>query len=196
MHKKIEIKKFMCVIVKKMSLAVFNTKENLGNIEKFKLLPNELQDIIADYNEEVYNKKCFYYDWYKIIKTIGYRYSYDYLIDLLNKHMTNRKIGPLIITDCKNMPGYCHTCYKFIRCDEKLEVGFYYDYVKMHPGKRYFWEEDLIKAEKATQLIMDKIDEYINSNRYDYAVMYQINKTLLDIYNDLDIDDDSDSEDL
>ena len=57
-----------------MSLVVFNTKEELGNIEKYKILPNELQNYIADYTEEGYNKKCFNYDWYDIIETIGCGY--------------------------------------------------------------------------------------------------------------------------
>ncbi len=179
-----------------MTIVVFNTEENLGELEKFKLLPYELQDIISDYNEEAYNKKCFDYDWYNVIETIAYSYGYEYLFDFLNKHLTEKFIGPLQITDCKDMTGYCHRCIKFITCDEKLKVGFYYDYIKMHPGKKYFWEDDLVNDKKATQLIMDKIDEYINSNRYDYAIMYKINKRLLDIYNDVDVDEDSDSEDF
>ena len=35
-----------------MSLAIFNTEENLGEFEKFKLLPNELQDHIGKYIDE------------------------------------------------------------------------------------------------------------------------------------------------
>tara|TARA_Y200000002_G_scaffold382452_1_gene399573 strand:- start:10012 stop:10527 length:516 start_codon:yes stop_codon:yes gene_type:complete len=169
-----------------MTRVVFNTEINLGNLESFKLLPNELQGNIADYTEEGYNQKCFNYDWYDIIKTIGYRYCYDYLIDFLNKHMTNRIIGPLKITDCKNMTGYCHPCYKFITCDEKREVGFYYDYLKMPGGgRKYIWEEDMIKSEKATQLIIDKINDYIHSDSYDSSIMYKINKRLLDDYDKL-----------
>ena len=83
------------------------------------------------------------------------------------------------------MTGYSHTCLHFITCDEMLSVGFYYDYVKMHPGKKYFWEDDMVDSTKATQLIMDKIDEYINSDRYDPNVMYKINKRLLDGYSNI-----------
>ena len=50
-----------------MTSVVFNTEINLGNLESFKLLPNELHDYIADYTEEGYNQKCFNYDWYDII---------------------------------------------------------------------------------------------------------------------------------
>ena len=165
-----------------MSLLVFNTEHDIDNLEKFKLLPNELQDNIADYTEEGYNMKCFNYNWYDIIETIGYCYGWEYLIDFLNKYLTERIIGPLKITICKHMTGYSHTCIEFITCDEMLSVGFYYDYIKMHPGKKYFWNDDLVKSTKATQLIMDKIDEYINSDRYDPTVMYKINKELLDSY--------------
>ena len=114
---------------------------------------------------------------------MGGHSKYDYLFDLLNKHMTNRIIGPLQINDCKNMTGFCHRCYKFITCDEKQEVGFYYDYFKMPgAGKKYIWEEDIIDKKKATQLIIDKINDYINSDSYDSLVMYKINKQLLDDY--------------
>lgn len=169
-----------------MTSIVFNTETNLGNIEPFKLLPDVLQNYISDYIEEAYNQKCFNYDWYDTIETIGYYYGYDYLFDLLNKYMTIRIIGPLQIIDCKNMTGYCHRCYKFITCDEKREVGFYYDYLKMPGGgKKYIWEDDMIDKKKATELIIDKIDDYINSDRYDSSVMYKINKKLLDNYNSL-----------
>ena len=167
-----------------MSLVVFNAQQHIDEIEKFKLLPNELQDNIADYTEEGYNMKCFNYNWYDIIETLGYRCGWEYLIDFLNKHLTEKIIGPLKITNCKHMTGYCDTCVKFITCDEMHSVGFYYDYIKMHPGKKYFWEEDLVNTTKAIKLIMDKIDEYINSTRYDPNVMYKINKRLLGDYSE------------
>tara|TARA_Y100000389_G_C17161970_1_gene364838 strand:- start:306 stop:590 length:285 start_codon:yes stop_codon:yes gene_type:complete len=83
------------------------------------------------------------------------------------------------------MTDYCHTCYNFITCDEKSRVGFYYDYLKMPGGgKRYIWEEDLVDKKEATQLVIDKRDEYLYSNRYEPLVMYKINKQLLkDYYN-------------
>ena len=172
-----------------MSLAIFNTQENLFELEKYKLLPYELQDNIISYSEEGYNMKCFNYDWYNIIETIAYKssnfYGYEHIFDLLNKHLTIRIIGPLDIIDCRNMTGMSHTCLQFITCDEKLRVGFYYDYLKMPGGgKRYIWEDDLVDNEEATQLIIDKTNEYINSNRYDPSVMCKINKQLLkDYYN-------------
>ena len=177
-----------------MSLVLFNTEQNISELEKFKLLPNELQDSIADYTEEGYNLKCFNYDWYDIIETIDYHYGWEYLIDFLNEHLTEKIIGPLKITNCKHMTGYSHTCAEFITCDEKLSVGFYYDYIKMHPGKKYFWEDDMVDNKKATKLIMNKIDEYINSDRYDPTVMYKINKYLLDTCSNTDFDEtDSDN---
>lgn len=169
-----------------MSLAVFNTQENLFELDKYKLLPNELQHHIADYTEEGYNIKCFNYDWYNIIETIAYNYGYEHIFNLLNKHLTIRIIGPLPITDCKHMTGYCYKCLKFITCDEKSTVGFYYDEWKMPGGgKRYIWEEDLVDKKKATQLVIDKRDEYLYSSRYDPTVMYKINKQLLKDYYDI-----------
>ena len=170
---------------KKMSLLIFNTEENLGKFDKFKYLPYELQDHIGKYIAENYNEIWNYtYDWYDIVNTIGFSYGWDYLINFLNKHLTQRIIGPLKITNCKHMTGYSHTCIEFISCDEKKSVGFYYDYIKMYPGKKYFWNDDMVDSTKATELIMDKLNEYLYSDRYDPTVMYQINKTLLDIYND------------
>ena len=167
-----------------MSLVVFNADHNISEIEKFKLLPNELQDSIADYTEEGYNKKCFDYDWYEIVESISWNFGWEYLICFLNAHLTEKITGPLNIIDCRNMIGYSHTCIEFITCDERLSVGFYYDYVKMHPGKKYFWEDDLVDDKKATKLIVDKINVYINSERYDPVVMYKINKRFLDLYSE------------
>tara|TARA_X000000950_G_scaffold283979_1_gene386081 strand:+ start:1792 stop:2289 length:498 start_codon:yes stop_codon:yes gene_type:complete len=158
----------------------FKSEIKLGNIEIFKSLPVELHDHIADYTEEGYNLKCANYNWYDIIEAFGYNYGWDYLIDFLNKHLTQRIVGPLEISNCKHMTGMSHKCYKFITCDEKLEVGFYYDEWKMYGGgKKYVWDEDLVKNEKATQLIIEKINEYINSENYNSSTMFQINKRLL-----------------
>ena len=88
------------------------------------------------------------------------------------------------------MTGYSHTCLQFITCDERLSVGFYYDEMKMPGGgKRYIWEDDLVDDKKATKLIMDKINEYIHSNRYDPNIMYLINKHILDTYSNMDFDE-------
>ena len=60
------------------------------------------------------------------------------------------------------------------------ESGFYYDY-----GSRegeYWWEEDGVDSELATNLILNKIDEYIVSERYDPVLMFKINKYLLEVY--------------
>ena len=174
-----------------MSLILFNTEENIGELENFKLLPNELQDSIADYTEEGYNLKCFNYNWYNIIETIGRaRAGWEYLIDFLNKHLTDKTTLLTQELDCRKRIGYSHTCIEFITCDEKLSVGFYYDYIKMHPGKKYFWEDDMVDSTKATELIMDKLNEYLYSDRYDPGVMYKINKRLLDDYYNGNFDDD------
>jgi hypothetical protein len=167
-----------------MSLTLFNTKEDLGQLEKFKLLPYELQDTISEYIEEVYNNRCFNYDWYYIIETISFNFGWEYLIDFLNKHLTKKIIKPLKITNCRHMTGYrpLHRCIEFITCDERKFIGFYYDYIKMHPGKKFFWNDDIVDSTKATKLIIDKINEYINSDRYDPVVMYKINKEFLYLF--------------
>ena len=167
-----------------MSLVLFNTEENIGKFENFKLLPYELQDNIISYSEEGYNMKCFNYDWYEIVETISWNFGWEYLICFLNAHLTEKIIGPLELDNCKHMTGYIHKCIEFITCYERLSVGFCYDYIKMHPGKKYYWEDDLVDDKKATKLIVDKINVYINSERYDPVVMYKINKRFLDLYSE------------
>lgn len=166
-----------------MSLLVFNTEENLGKLEKFKHLPNDLQDYIGKYIDENYNEIWNYTrDWYEIIETIGEEYGWEYLINFLNKLLTEKTTLLTQELDCRKYIGYCHTCVEFITCNERLSIGFYYDYLNMYPGKKYFWEEDLLDSMKATELIMDKLKEYLYSDRYDPTIMYKINKRLLGGY--------------
>ena len=40
----------------------------------------------------------------------------------------------------------------------------------------------MVDSSKATELIMDKLNEYLYSDKYDPTKVYQINKRLLDIY--------------
>jgi len=162
-----------------MASVVFNTETNLGNIESFKLLPDTLQDYISDYTDEGINKKLSKYDWDEIILTLGSNYGFEYLIDFLNENITN--INALIKgeVDCRNHIGYCHNCKEFITCDEKLSIGFYYDEIQ---HKRHIWRDEAVCDEKAAEVIIKKIDEYINSDSYDSSVMYKINKQLLDDY--------------
>ena len=167
-----------------MSSVVFNTRMNMGDLERFKELPNELQDMIADYTEEGYNKKCANYDWYRIINNIGYHNGWDFIIDLLNHFISSKKS----VCRNKHMIGHCKIdiCEEFITCDDKLSIGYYYDYVgssfefmKKRSNKTWFWEDEGVDNKKATKLIIDSIDEYICSNNYDPSILYIINKELL-----------------
>ena len=174
-----------------MSLAVFNTEENLGEFDKFKLLPDELQNHIGRYVDEIYNEINNYTcNWYNIIDTIGFYYGWEYLIDFLNKHLTDKTTLLTQELDCRKRIGYSHTCIEFITCDERKSVGFYCDYIRLYPGKKYFWEDEMVDSTKATELIMDKLNEYLYSDRYDPGVMYKINKRLLDDYYNGNFDDD------
>ena len=168
-----------------MSLVVFNTRMNIGDLERFKELPYELQNIIADYTEEAYNMKCYNYDWYRIINNIGYHNGWDFIINLLNYFISSKKS---IKCRNKHMIGYCKidTCEEFITCHDKLSIGYYYDYVgssfefmKKRSNKTWFWEDEGVDNKKATKLIIDSIDEYIYSNNYDPSILYIINKELL-----------------
>ena len=166
-----------------MSFVLFNTHQDLGNIERFKELPYELQDIIADYTEEGYNKKCFHYDWYRIINNIGCYSGWDFIINLLNHFISSKKS----VCRNKHMTGYCKIdiCEEFITCDDKLSIGYYYDYLGSSyefikkRSKIWFWEDEGVDPNKASKLIIDSIDEYIYSNNYDPSILYIINKELL-----------------
>ena len=171
-----------------MSLVVFNTYQDLGDIERFKQLPYELQDIIANYTEEGYNKKCANYDWYGIIDDIGCYRGWDFIINLLNHFISSKKS----VCRNKHMIGHCkiNTCQEFITCDDKLSIGYYYDYVgssfefmKKRSNKTWFWEDERVDNKKASKLIIDSIDEYIYSNNYNPSILYIINKELLYTHN-------------
>ena len=170
---------------KKVKHIIFNQQNDLGNIEKYKQLPYELQDIIADYIEEGYNIKCSNYDWYRIIDDIGCYRGWDFIINLLNIVISSKKS-----VKCRNkhMIGYCKidTCEEFITCHDKLSIGYYYDYVgssyefmKKRSNKIWFWEDEGVDHNKACKLIVDSIDEYIYSNNYNPSILYIINKELL-----------------
>ena len=166
-----------------MSFVLFNTHQDLGNIERFKELPYELQDIIADYTEEGYNKKCFHYDWYRIINNIGCYSGWDFIINLLNHFISSKKS----VCRNKHMTGYCKIdiCEEFITCDDKLSIGYYYDYLGSSyefikkRSKIWFWEDEGVDPNKASKLIIDSIDEYIYSNNYNPGILYIINEELL-----------------
>ena len=159
-----------------MTRTVFNNHFNLGNVESFKFLPDELQDCIGEYVEEAINiKNNNDYNWNNIIYEIGSEYGFGFLILLINEHLSD---------DCKNMIGYSHKCEAFITCEEKMSVGFYYDNLNKCKHQ-YFWQNDDVSFSKATELIVKKIDDYIDSDNYDPSIMFQINKKMLFCYNKL-----------
>tara|TARA_B100000282_G_C31714853_1_gene483023 strand:+ start:194 stop:787 length:594 start_codon:yes stop_codon:yes gene_type:complete len=157
---------------------------NIYDLERFKELPYELQDMIAHYTHEGYNLKWFNYNWYRIINDIGSNRGWDFIIDLLNHFISSKKS----VCRNKNMIGHCkiNTCQEFITCDDKLSIGYYYDYVgssfefmKKRSNKTWFWEDERVDNNKASKLIINRIDEYIYSNIYDPSILYIINKELL-----------------
>ena len=171
-----------------MSLVVFNTCMNICDLERFKELPYELQDMIAHYTHEGYNLKWSNYNWYRIINDIGSNKGWDFIIDLLNHFISGKKS----VCRNKNMIGHCkiNTCQEFITCDDKLSIGYYYDYVgssfefmKKRSNKKWFWEDERVDNNKASKLIINSIDEYIYSNIYDPSILYIINKELLYTHN-------------
>ena len=105
-----------------MSLVVFNTHMNIYDLERFKELPYELQDMIAHYSHEGYNLKWSNYNWYRIINDIGSNRGWDFIIDLLNHFISSKKS----VCRNKNMIGHCkiNTCQEFITCHDKLSIGW------------------------------------------------------------------------
>ena len=139
---------------KEIPFVLFNSRENLGDIEKFKELPYELQDMIASYIEEGYNIKCYNYNWYHIIEDLGHLMEWDTVISLLNRHLTRRYVK--VIKNC----GWI-VVEKFITRDDRLWIGSDYTFERF---------------------IVDKINNYLYSDMYDPSIMYVINKFLLDTY--------------
>ena len=67
---------------------------------------------------------------------------------------------------------------------EMYDVGLYEEKVKRSIyGTRYIWIEDLADDEKVTNLLIDRIDEYICSEKYNSKKMFNINVKLLTLIN-------------
>lgn len=167
-----------------MTQLILNNDVDLEQLERYKSLPYAVQNEIGLFVDEAQNMIANEdYDWHDVINTIGTRYfngGFHWLIGYLNEHLSDPEKVKNQLHDCQSRPGYSHTCNHFITCQDMRESGFYYDY-----GSRkgtFWWEEDGVDSELATNLILNKIDEYIVSERYDPALMCKINKYLLDVY--------------
>lgn len=168
-----------------MTQLILNNDIDLEQLERYKSLPDAIQNHIGLFVDEGQNMIVNeHYDWYDVIHSLGIRYfngGFHWLIEYLNKHLSDPERVQNQLHDCIARPGYSHTCNHFITCQDMLESGFYYDY-----GSRkgeYWWEEDGVDSELATNLILNKIDEYMVSERYDPVLMFKINKYLLEVYN-------------
>ena len=160
---------------KEIPFVLFNSRENLGDIEKFKELPYELQDMIASYIEEGYNIKCYNYNWYHIIDDLGHLMEWDTVISLLNKHLTRRYVK--VIKNC----GWT-VVEKFITSDDRLWIGWNGRYEIKDGYQRYYLKDNGVDSKEITRFIVDKINDYLYSDIYDPSIMYVINKFLLDTY--------------
>ena len=138
-------------------------KDLPDSLNKFSQLPIELhhkiyENISYDVWNEIWN---YHLDWYNIIEAIGNIVGFNELIDILNATIpikANLKINN----------------------DIKGNTGMYILYTSY--GINYIQ----IDSQKATNLIMLTIDNYLKSEHYDVEIMFNINVRMLVLYRELD----------
>ena len=187
-----------------MNLITFNELEIVEDLKIFINLPKELHHYIHEYiKHHVYHCRYDYdLDWYDIIATIGKHYRWVVLVNFLNKHLTEKTTLLTQELNCRINLGHSHTCVEFITCDERLSIGFSYDYYTrkhvLHQetlGERIpFWVDHWVDSKKATEFIMDKLNEYRFSDKYNPGVMYKILDEITDWYYIGDANYDGDDE--
>ena len=150
-----------------MNIITFNDQLIGEDIEIFKNLPDEIQSCIYEYVKyDVFNSIYYDYNWYNNLLYLCKQYFIETMISILNENLPREKE----ITE-----------------GEMYDVGLYEEKVKRSIyGTRYVWIEDLADDEKATNLLIDRIDEYICSEKYNSKKMFNINIKLLTL-----IDNDS-----
>ena len=133
------------------------------SLNKFSHLPRELHHKIYEYIQyDVWNEIWNYHlDWYNIIEAIGNIVGFNELIDILNATIPIKK----------NLK---------INNDIKGNTGMYILYTSY--GINYIQ----IDSQKATNLIMLTIDNYLKSEHYDVEIMFNINAKMLVLYKALD----------
>ena len=143
-----------------MNMILFNNQLIGKDIEIFKNLPDEIQSYIYEYLKyDVFNSLFYDYNWYDKLMYLCNECFVETMIDILNE----------------NLPAE-----KKITESEMYDVGLYEEKVKRSIfGKRYIWMEDCVDDTKATNLLIDRIDEYKCSEKYNSKKMFNINVKLV-----------------
>jgi len=138
-------------------------KDLPDSLNKFSQLPIELHHKIYEHiSYDVWNEIWNYHlDWYNIIEAIGNIVGFNELTDILNATIPQK--ANLTINN-----------------DIKGNTGMYILYTSY--GINYIQ----IDSQKATNLIMLTIDNYLKSEHYDAEIMFDINAKMLVLYKALD----------
>jgi len=141
-------------------MVLFNNQLIAKDIEIFKNLPDEIQSYIYEYLKyDVFNSLYYDYNWYDNLMYLCKESFVETMIDVLNENLPQDKE----ITE-----------------NEMYDVGLYQEKVKPSVyGKRHIWMEDCVDNVKATNLLIDRIDEYICSEKYNSKKMFNINVKLV-----------------
>tara|TARA_B100000700_G_C14738257_1_gene711692 strand:+ start:123 stop:674 length:552 start_codon:yes stop_codon:yes gene_type:complete len=154
-----------------MNIITFNKEYLEKDLKVFKNLPKELQHYIYDYIKyDVYNSEYSDYNWYDNLHYLCRGYCLETIFDIINKNVPKK--------------------YE-IKPEDMYDVGMYEEKVKLSVwGRRYIWIEDVVDNEKAVNLIINRIDNYICSKDYDVKKMFNINFNLISLieYDDSDSD--------
>ena len=141
-------------------MVLFNNQLIAKDIEIFKNLPHEIQSYIYEYLKyDVFNSLYYDYNWHDNLIYLCKESFVETMIDILNENLPEDKE----ITE-----------------NEMYDVGLYQEKVKPSVyGKRHIWMEDCVDNVKATNLLIDRIDEYICSEKYNSKKMFNINVKLV-----------------
>jgi hypothetical protein len=171
-------------------MQIHNFAQLPNDIEVFKQLPTDLHHKIYEYIiYDVYNAVWFNLDWFDIINYVGYTncLGFEYIMDKYNNmlvevfHEKNKDKD-------YSLDPYYHINNSYvndwidlsINDDDKHDVGMFLEKVKPSIwGKRYIYFEDEINQDLASELILKKIDKFIESKLYNNKHLFYFNIDLL-----------------
>ena len=139
---------------------------------------------------------------------INYIYEFDRpYIDYINKYdiLSWEKMRKRLRTRTYYRPSFIVKAHQIIQKINpsiytfKIEKWMYYDYMKMHPGKKYFWNDECTDYDKYNEKLLEFLqacDELIYTDEKYYSKLSSINELYELILKEINSDDDEDDYNL
>lgn len=171
-------------------MQIHNFAQLPTELQIYKQLPTDLHHKIYEYIiYDVYNAAWFNIDWFDIINYVGYTncLGFEYIMDNYNSMITKylsekNKQNEKNNHNKQNIKKKYDTEWLDLRIDDhdKHTVGMHLEKVKRSIwGKRYIYFEDEINQDLASELILKRIDKYIESKLYNNKNLFYFNIDLL-----------------